>query len=254
VPGGLYDLNAGYLYPLPAAIVTLPFSFISDPLVAASVFAGVSTFLFTLGAFLTGRGRLAAIGGVPFLGAASSGQLSILSVAGVMIPGLGFLALLKPNLGLALAAYKPTWSMAFGTVVLITLSMSLPGWPRDWLEVVRHRTPGNYGSPLMQLGGPLMLLAVMRWRRPEARLLLVMALIPQSLLFYDQLPLILIPKSRNESMLLVIAGFVGYMVSSWLIKPGMTTAQVSQIYGPAIILSLFLPCLAMVLRRSNPEA
>ena len=250
--GGEYELNADYLYPLPAAIVTAPFSWISNPISGAAVFAGCSTALFVIGASFTGWGRLAAMGGIPFVWAATSGQVSILGVAGVLVPGMGWLAILKPNIGLALAAYKPSRSMGFGFLVLLGISIILvPSWPREWLSVVRSRTTENYGSPFLQLGGPLMSLSLLRWKRREARLLLVMAIVPQSLLFYDQLPLALVAKSRTESMLLVITGFVGYAISTYLLRPSMNTGQVSSIYGPAIVLSLFLPCLVMVLRRPN---
>ena len=71
---------------------------------------------------------------------------------------------------------------------------------RQWMDTLPHRVPGIYKSPITVLGGPLLLLSVMRWRRPEGRLLLAMSLLPQNMLFYDQLLLWLIPKTRNQIM------------------------------------------------------
>ena len=252
VPGGPMQLNAGYLYPLPAAIVTIPFAIFLSPVMAASVFAGVSAALLTIGLLRTNAQRLPILGGVPFFWAVSSAQLSLISTAGALLPGLGWLSVLKPNIGLAFVAHRPTRSMVLGGALLTALAFIIqPDWLVRWLETIRDRNPGNYGMPLRFLGGPLLLLAITRWRRPEARLLLVMACIPQSLLFYDQLPLALVPRTKNEAMILVILSFAGYMVSSWMLPPSPTTAQVSVMYGPAIVLTLYLPCLIMVLRRPN---
>ncbi len=129
--------------------------------------------------------------------------------------------------------------------------MIQPSWPLEWLAVLRDRTAGNYESPLQILGGPLLLLAAVRWRRPEARLLLIMAVVPQSLLYYDQLPLGLVARSRNEAMLLVITGFIGYIAASAGVSATATPAAASVVYGPAILLTLYIPCLIMVLRRPN---
>jgi hypothetical protein len=252
LPGGLMHLNAGYLYPLPAAIITIPFAILLSPVAAASVFAGVSATLLTIGLLRTNAERLPILGGVPFFWATSSGQFSVISTAGALIPGLGWLSLLKPNIGLAFVAYRPTRSMVIGGALLTAVAFILqPDWLVQWLETIRNRNPGNYAMPLRLLGGPLLLLAVTRWRRPEARLLLIMACIPQSLLFYDQLPLALVPRTKNEAMILVILSFAGYMASSWMLPASPTTAQVSAVYGPAIVLTLYLPCLIMVLRRPN---
>lgn len=251
VPGGVHNLNAGYLYPAWTAVLLSPFSLL-EPVVAASVFAGVSVALLTFGILTTERGRWPMIGSIPLFWAVSSGQLSILSTAAVLLPGMGWLALLKPNLALAMLAYKPSQSMIFGGVILA--AMVPLGWHSEWLSVMANRTAGNYVSPLSVLGGPLMLLAVTRWKRPEARLLMVMALIPQSFLFYDQLPLFLVAKSRLESMALLVLAFAGHAVATMMIPAGLSTAEVSRIYAPAIMLCLYLPCLVMVLRRPNEGA
>lgn len=250
--GGVHNLASGYLYPFPAVLVTLPFVAWLNPIYAASVFMGLSAALLAWGITAEGFGRLASLAGIPFLWAATAGQLSILVTASVLIPGLGWLAFLKPNLALALAFYRPSRSMFIGGAIALALSLiAFPLWPMEWRHVMQSRIHQNYISPISFIGGPLLLLAALRWKRPEARLLLVMACIPQSLLFYDQLPLILVAKSRTESMMLVIAGTLGYLISTYYVAPHVTPAAARLVYGPTVLISLYLPALILVLLRPN---
>ena len=53
-----------------------------------------------------------------------------------------------------------------------------------------------------------MLLAILRWRRPEARLLIALACVPQSMLLYETVPLFLVPRTFRESALLVALSYV----------------------------------------------
>lgn len=254
-PDASLGTNAGYLYPLTATLVVLPFAWLS-PIVAASAFMAVSIGLLSWGLTQRGYGRLAWLGGIPVFWAVKSGQMSALSTAGALIPGAGFLALLKPNIGLALFAYRPSKSMIAGGIALFVMSLIvLPTWPMEWMESVRGRTDGNYGVPVLSLwGGPLLLLAAFRWRRPEARLLLVMACVPQSLLFYDQLPLGLIARNRTEAMLLAVLSFAGWFTATIILPESADTAlATARYYGPAIVATIYLPCLAMVLLRKNED-
>lgn len=182
-----------------------------------------------------------------------AGQLAPLVTAGALIPSLAWLAFLKPNLSLAVFAYRPSKAMVWGGVALLAISLAVqPDWISRWIATVGQRTEGNYGVPLLSLwGGPLLLLALARWKQPEARLLAVMACVPQSLLFYDQLLLGLVARSRIEAMILVILGFAGWFVATMFLPEGYTTAQVAGVYGPAILLTVYLPCLVMVLRRAK---
>jgi hypothetical protein len=253
-PGGPFHLNSGYLYPLTTTLVAFPFAALTSPILSASTFVAFSVSLFIYGILRTNRNWLPCLGGIPIFWALASGQQSVLATAGVLLPGMGFLASIKPNLALALFVWRPSRSMVIGSVVLLAASLLvLPHWPMEWRMSVARRTPGNYLSPVRLIGGPLLLLAVLRWRSPEARLLIVMSLVPQTMLFYDQVPLALIPQTKRESMLLVISGFVGYMVASWNLPPDPNPAAAQTVYGPAIVLSLYLPCLIMILLRSTAK-
>jgi hypothetical protein len=131
---------------------------------------------------------------------------------------------------------------------LISLAVN-PTWPIEWIDILPHRVPGVYRIPVTVLGGPLLLLAVLRWRLPEARLLLIMALVPQTMLFYDQLILWLIPKTKNEYMILGSLSMVAPLIASLALPRGADIRAVTQAYAPVIVALIYLPCLIVVLRR-----
>ena len=98
----------------------------------------------------------------PFVTAALLVQFSPLLMTAAFVPALGFLLTLKPNLGLPIFAYRPTWKAiltgaAFGAISLVVF----PRWPLGWLESIRHDTRvGAHAVPLMQFGGVVLALAL----------------------------------------------------------------------------------------------
>jgi hypothetical protein len=249
-PGGIHNFKEGFLYPLPIAIIVIPFALIPDPIVAAAFFVATATALLVWAITRDGYGRLPMLGSIPFFWAAWSGQVSPLIVAATLIPWLGFAVVTKPNLGLASIVYNFTWRGVIGAIAVVLISFMLqPSWLTDWLHAASHRTTANYAIPLLLPGGFLLLLALLRWRRPEARMLIVLACLPQSMLYYDQLLLWLVPVTLIESASLGILSFVGWSIARCFI--GDTTAEVSRAFAPAILFSIFFPCLLMILRRPN---
>ena len=88
-------------------------------------------------------------------------------------------------------------AIGFGLISLVLL----PSWPLSWLEIskqTRHLIPVLYGP------GPLLILAVLRWRVPEGRLLLLMAFMPQRAYFYDQLSILLVAKTLRQQLVIVL--------------------------------------------------
>jgi hypothetical protein len=251
-PGGPLRLDSGYLYPLTAALVVFPFAAWLPPVAAAATFVGFSAAIFVWAITAEGYARLAAIGSIPFFWSVSSGQLSVLLTASALTPGLAWALAAKPNLALALFAYNPRRSTVILCLAFVILSLVVqPHWPLEWWQSVQMRNEGNYTAPIFLVAGFPLVSALLKWRRPEARLLFLMACAPQSHVFYDQLPLMLVPKGKNECMLLVITGFVGYLVASAGISNVATPSAAAKIYAPAIVISLYLPALVMVLRRPN---
>ncbi|HET7551268.1 MAG TPA: hypothetical protein VFK04_08255, partial [Gemmatimonadaceae bacterium] len=175
------------------------------------------------------------------------GQWSPLVMAVAFLPAAGFLAAMKPNLGLALLSYRPTWRAVLGCVFVGLVSFAvLPSWLADWHA--NTSTLIGHPPPILTPAGAVLLLALLRWRRPEARLLLGMACVPQLLFFADQLPLFLIPKTRKEMNALVLCSAAAFFV--WYLRFASNPAYVLAA-KPYVLWGTYFPCLMLVLRRPN---
>jgi hypothetical protein len=140
-----------------------------------------------------------------------------------------------------------TWRGALAAAAVLALSfLVLPTWVGDWRAGLGKLD--YHPAPILTFPGALAALALLRWRRPEARLLVAMACVPQLLFFADQLPLWLIPRTKRETMALSacsLAAFLGWFV---LLKPGDYYVMKA---APWVTSFLYLPALVMVLRRPN---
>ena len=250
-PVGPYPFDQGFNYPITTAMLVVPLAWLT-PAIGSAILMGIGTFLLAFGITRDGYEQLPIFGSVPFFVCLESVQLAPLLAAAALIPAASWMCSLKPNLGLAAFAYNPALKVVVLNVLVLLLSIAIfPHWPLKWLESVQHRTPGNYASPLFLPGGILLLLSLLKWRLPEARLLLVMSIVPQSLLFTDQLMLWLIPKTRVESMLLSIFSLPAMFLGAANVGENANVAAYTRSMGPAILALLYLPCLIMVLRRPN---
>jgi len=105
--------------------------------------------------------------------------------------------------------------------------------------------------PLIALpGGFLLLAAMLKWRRPEARLMMAYALVPHTTMLYEAVPALLIPDRWQEMLVLTISSIVAYGIESTLIH-GNTAPTLIARHGMVTILFVYLPALALVLRRPN---
>lgn len=210
-PLGL-GLNPGQdpaLYPLTAYLIFAPFALF--PLaIAGGLFVGSGTALAAYGVARTGLVRLPLFLSAPFIMSVSLGQWSPWLVAGTLLPWLGWVAIAKPNVGLAAWAARPSWKIA-AAIALIGLTSLLvqPGWLMEWLSNATSRE--EKFIPLLRPGGFLMLAALVAWRRAEGRLFLVMILVPQTLFFYDQLLLWLIPRTLRQSLVLSLYSALAFV-------------------------------------------
>jgi hypothetical protein len=129
--------------------------------------------------------------------------------------------------------YRPSLRAIIASLLLVVISLAvLPSWPIDWYRNISGR-PEKL-SPIKTLAGPLLLLAAVRWRRPEARLFLAMACVPQALFFYDQLILGLIPRTLRQSLILSLASFALLLTWFHRLGPGDYYVQKAIPYATAI--------------------
>src|SRR5262249_36410888 len=113
---------------------------------------------------------------------AQHSQWSMLMTAAPFLPAaLGFVLICKPTIGLALFAARPAKAAAIGCGARAVVSFALfPGWLPEWWRATRSIADAIGPPMLLRPGGILVLAALARWRRADARLLLAMALVPQT--------------------------------------------------------------------------
>lgn len=238
-------------YPLPAIVLEIPLTFMSvgD---AHIVFLTTSSAILAWAVARTGNHRLVLFLSWAFLNAALRTQWNPILMAAFLTPPLGFVYAAKPNIGVVLWGARPSRIAVAGSVVLAGVSFALdPRWLTQWLRaspLAPHLQPA-----VLYSWGWLLLLAALRWRRPEARLFLLLALVPQTLAEYAVLPLFLVTESLTEAIVLALGTVVGEI---YLHKVHFATSDRMYIAesGRVIVLVCFLPCLGMLLRRPNEGA
>ena len=140
----------------------------------------------------------------------------------------------------------------FGGAALLAVSLALfPTWPRDWLSQLsgaRHVV-----APITQPGGFLVLLALLRWRRPEARMLVALVCVPQSIYWYDILPLMLIPVTFRESLVLALVSSTGLIFEGFFLDSSNVVTMFRD-FNALVIAVAYLPATLMILRRPNSSS
>jgi hypothetical protein len=256
-PGRAYDWPWPLYYPLPAVIACIPLRLMSEP-VAMAAFAGVSIGIFGWALGERGYPALLALASFTTWHAVTLVQLSPLIASALVLAPVSALLVMKPTSGAAVFVARPTWWPVVAGAVLIAVSFLLqPHWVQDWLAALDspNVAPGFHSGhyAIVQFpGGILVLTALARWRRPEARLLVALACVPQTLLPYEAVLLFLIPRGWLECAAMLVLSYVMFFVA---IRGGSTTFAVRTLtLGPAVTWTMYLPATLMVLRRANEGA
>lgn len=230
-------------YPLTAAVFALPFVRL-PPEVAAGLFYGISSALLALGLTRHGYERLFVFLAYPYWAGILTVQWSTIIAASAFFPLLLPVTLAKPQVGLPvfLSYLNRRGFLACIAIAILSLAL-LPTWPLLWLGQLGHY---QHFFPLLILPGPLLLLALFRYRDRDTILLLLSALMPQRW-FFDSFILWLIPKSRRAILATV---FFSWMVGIWRwYHVPLTMQQV----GRWTVLGFYLPMLIVILTRPRPD-
>jgi hypothetical protein len=238
------------LYPFPAVLVLAPLAVVPHWL-AEGLFFALSTALLAWG---TTREELVSpkllmFVSPPFLHAMAFVQWSSLLTGAALVPWAGFLLVCKPTIGVALFAAFPRWRTVVGGVALVGVSLlAWPSWIGEWRHTIAQAP--NAIAPVTLWGGPFILLALIKWRRPEARLLAALACIPHTTLMYEALPLFLVPRTWPEAWVVWGGTFLALVGHA---SGGPYASQVAWVRsaGVWLVLCAYLPCLVMILRRPN---
>jgi len=231
-------------YPLTATFFGVPFVWLR-PEVAAGVFYGLSSALLAFGLTRHGYSRLLVFLAYPYWAGFLTAQWPPLLMASAFFPLLLPVTLVKPQIGLpvALTHLSRRGILACAALAALTLVV-MPKWPLLWIHQL-----GNYQHffPLLVLPGPLLALALWRYRERDAWLLFLMACMPQRW-FFDTLVLWLIPKTRREILFTASLSWAAgiwrwYHIPHSFVEVGRWT-----------VLCIYLPMLAVVLMRNIFEA
>lgn len=238
------------LYPLPAVLLAMPlaaFPLAVARLLAVALMAGALAYAVTR----DGWERLPLFASASFLFAAQQGQLSPVLAAAFLVPWLGIVFAAKPTTGGALWLARPTSPAIWSGVALLALSFILrPLWPGEWIAATQQVT--HVRAPIVYPGGVLALLALLRWRRPEARVLAFLACAPQTFSLAETVPLIsLVPASRMETLVLAFGSWAAFAFVGAQQGDASTLAATIRAHAPYILAGVYLPALVMVLRRPN---
>jgi hypothetical protein len=254
-PGLRFDWPAPFYYPLTAPVSIAPLAALNSR-VAAVCFAALASGAFVWGATRRSVAPAVVVTSASAAFAAETVQWSPLLGAAFALPWLGLFLCAKPTIGAAVFVARPTRAALGGGILLLAVSLLLlPTWPAGWLEALRHTslgTPGGtlYLSPVATPAGALTILALFRWRRPEARLVLALACVPQTPLLYETVPLFLVPTTIPEGGVLWLGS---WLVALWihLAGPFRSDPERFVVSAQAIGVCLYVPALLMVLRRPN---
>jgi len=246
---GGYPFNTPLLYPLPAAVAALPFAPLR-PAPAGALFVGLSAALLAFGLTRDRHGmvKLPLFASAPFCMAAVLAQWSPLMMAAALLPALQVLAPTKPNLGLVAWLWRPSWRGALaGLVLLLATFLIQPNWPAEWRAALA--TAPRYRGPGLSLTGAFLLVGLVKWRLREGRLFVAMAVVPQLTLFYDQLPLWLIPSTVWRSFALSALSWVAW--AQWY--PYRASPASVALARPWVLWLIYTPALILLLLHKAPS-
>ncbi len=239
-------------YPLPAVLLAIPFAWL--PVAVARVaFASLSGGVlgWAMGNRAVALWPLAF--SASYLIAVSRTQWSPLLLAAAWLPALAFVVTAKPTIGLAsLVVHRDRRSLivaALAVALAIVASFAaMPDWFSAWRAAIENAP--HIAAPITRPFGFILALAVLKWRRPEARLLLVMACVPHTASLYDLLPLFFLCRSLREALILALLTHAAFWANI-LFGTGTSFETYAEWLGRAIVWIVYLPALAAVLARPN---
>ena len=244
-------VSAGYpfplFYPLPAVLLAVPFTPLPIDL-ARAAWSGLGAGCLTAAALRYRRALPVALLGAGFGSAVVLGQWSPIATAAAVFPWLSVAWIAKPTIGAALFVAYPTRRAALLCSIFLALSVAVwPSWPASWYHALQS---SFQTAPVLQPGGFLLLLALLRWRRPEGRLLAALACAPQSIQLYETVPLFLIPRTRWEGYALAASSLLAAFLQAWIFPPRLSESLAHNLSArwPILLLLIYLPALALVLR------
>jgi hypothetical protein len=241
-------------YPFTAVIAAAPLTILPTWLAEALFMAlGAGLLAWCLTRSPDDAPKLLLFTSAPFIHAVVLNQWTPLLAGAALVPWLGFILVCKPNIGLALFAAFPSVVSAASGAALVALSFALwPHWVAAWRAALAEGGPVSTSMVTLP-GGLLLLLAALRWRHPEGRLLLALSIVPQTTLPYQVLPLFLIARTWTEAAV-IWGGTAAALLGHNSRAPYSSQLGWLHAGGLWMLYCAYLPCLVIVLRqRQEPS-
>ena len=244
LPFEQYTDSTAVPYPFTAALLTVPLLWLPDK-ISGATFSAIGAGLLAWLVLLNGRNwRLMMFASWPFVNSVMFAQWSPYIVSMFFTPNLLPFLFVKPQIALPFVlTQKPSRIGLILAFILVAASVALyPSWPLDWIKSL-HNYIG--APPLLVLPlGPILLLALIRYREKRSWLLLLMALMPQRMI-YDQLGVLFVAENRKQMFFLVLWSWITLPVlvyfGGWYYVPwGWKNWVLIGSYLPALIV-LLLP-------------
>ena len=256
-PGREFDYRWNLYYPLPAV---LPFTLLAPfpVLVSRVLMAATACGLLAYGIARADARSLVVFFSRAFYVNAWYAQWTPLLVAMWYIPELAAFIAAKPSIGVANFPGIRDWRRARrGLIVAAALTaiafLVQPTWLIDWKAAVDTNT---HLRPWIAVpGGVLLLLALLRWRRWEAQLLVAFAIIPQTFHPLATLPLVLLPGSLlGKATVAALTYLPNWVLVREPFGSRLATAtpeEMFAMYGTIVLWTVLIPTLLFVLRLPN---
>jgi hypothetical protein len=258
-PGRQFEWPWQFYYPLPAAVMFMPLAVL--PVECARFFMSAASS--GLLAYFLVRQDVRWL--VVFLSRAYMlnmwySQWGMLLTCALFVPVLGAFFPAKPQIGAAMAAGLRDWRSAriavIAALVPTLISFILqPAWVASWLATLPS---GTHLRPVISFPGAfVLLLAVLRWRRWEGRLLTVLAIVPQTVTVAGAAALLLTAKSFRALLVFSMLTYLPYFVVNFVpsIRDQVLAAGVfvsaTTAVGVTTLIGAYLPALWNVLRLRN---
>lgn len=253
-PGREFNYQWRLYYPLPAVLLftpLAPFPLLASRVVIAALGGGLLAY---------GIARWDARGLVVFLSRAFYvnawyAQWTPLLVGMWFMPVLAGLIAAKPTIGLVMLPGVRNWRVAWlGLVLGLALTaisfLVRPAWVSDWTAALASNT--HLRPWLMVPGGAVLLLALLRWRRWEARVFVAFAIVPQTFHPLATLPLVLLPGSLpGKATIAALTYLPNWLLVREPFGSRLATATPEDLigmYGTIVLWSVLVPALYCVLR------
>lgn len=248
---GEFTFESGFLNPLPAAVVVTPVAGMPF-LLATAVFNAVGMGLLAFALSRKDWQRMPILMSFPALYSLVLGQWSPYVTAAAVSPWLAWAAVCKPNIGLTAFARSPSWRFVWVAAATLAFSFVVrPAWLGEWLSSLQTVPPGTKVAPVAIPGGLLLLAALIRWRRPDARLLVAMSCVPHTMMFCDELILGLLAETRKQALIFSIWSYGAIAAAALIVTPQAGDAAYYRLLSHVVVWGYYLPALVVVIRRPN---